>query len=169
MRRRDVLKAALALPLAGVVSGGSESAFGATATRVAALPHARVRPGDPGWPSALEWGRLRSQVGGRLVQPLSPFAGSDESRATALEYIGNPYYIGDEVALTQTSGWMHAWQSQPSAYAVVAESTADVVAAVNFAREHNLRLVVKGGGHGFGGPEINAKVLAFLKKHLKGK
>ena len=27
----------------------------------------------------------------------------------------------------------------------------DVVAAVNFAREHNLRLVVKGGGHSYQG------------------
>src|SRR5690606_20308492 len=29
--------------------------------------------------------------------------------------------------------------------------TADVVAAINFARTHNLRLVVKGGGHSYQG------------------
>jgi FAD/FMN-containing dehydrogenase len=61
----------------------------------------------------------------------------------------NPYYIGDNVALTQTTGWVDAWTSQPSIYAVAAETTADVVAAVNFARAHNLRLVVKGGGHSY--------------------
>jgi hypothetical protein len=33
-----------------------------------------------------------------------------------------------------------AWTSRPSVYAVAAKSTADVVAAVNFARTHNLRL-----------------------------
>ena len=61
----------------------------------------------------------------------------------------NPYYIGDDVALTQTTGWVDAWTSQPSAYAVAAESSADVAAAVNFARDNNLRLVVKGGGHSY--------------------
>jgi len=28
---------------------------------------------------------------------------------------------------------------------------------------------IKGGGHGFGGPEVNARVKAFLDKHLLGK
>ncbi len=41
--------------------------------------------------------------------------------------------------------------STPSAYAVAANSTADAVAAVNFARVHNPRLVVKGGGHSYQG------------------
>lgn len=36
-------------------------------------------------------------------------------------------------------------------YAVAAEDAADVVAAVDFAREHQLRLVVKGGGHSYQG------------------
>ena len=39
--------------------------------------------------------------------------------------------------------------SEPSAYAVLAASSADVAAAVNFAREHHVRLVVKGGGHSY--------------------
>jgi CO/xanthine dehydrogenase Mo-binding subunit len=41
--------------------------------------------------------------------------------------------------------------SVPSRYAVAARRTADVVAAINFARSHNLRLVVKGGGHSYQG------------------
>jgi FAD/FMN-containing dehydrogenase len=36
-------------------------------------------------------------------------------------------------------------------YTVAAEETADVVSAVNFAREHGVRLVVKGGGHSYQG------------------
>jgi FAD/FMN-containing dehydrogenase len=115
----------------------------------------RLRPADPGWPSASDWEKLSKQVGGRLIKPQSPFATcsaeNGASCAEALKQLKNPFYLGDQVALTQTSGWAAAWTSQPSAYAVAAENTADVVAAVNFAREHHLRLVVKGGGHSYQG------------------
>jgi FAD/FMN-containing dehydrogenase len=53
--------------------------------------------------------------------------------------------------LTQTSGWVDAWKSTPSAYALAASKTEDVVTAVNFSRDNNLRMVVKGGGHSYQG------------------
>src|SRR5688500_16994825 len=99
MKRRDLLKATLALPL--LRCGTSQT------------PRARVRPGDPGWPSAADWDRLRQRVGGRLLQPVSPFENAD-----ALAHLANPYYVGDDPALTQTSGWLEAWWSRRSAYAV---------------------------------------------------
>src|SRR5262249_10320581 len=40
---------------------------------------------------------------------------------------------------------------RPSVYAVAARKTDDIVAAVNFALENKLRLVVKGGGHSYQG------------------
>jgi len=92
-----------------------------------------------------------------LLKPVSPFLGCSEAAdlrcATALRELRqhNPYYIGDEPALTQASGWVGAWSCQPSSYAVAAGSTSDVVSAVNFARTHNLRLVITGGGHGYQG------------------
>ena len=34
----------------------------------------RVRPGDPGWPSAASWDRLNREVGGRLIKVQSPLS-----------------------------------------------------------------------------------------------
>ena len=66
-----------------------------------------------------------------------------------LKELKNPYYSEGEVALTQTCGWFDAWTAQPSVYAVAAREAADVAAAVSFARDNNLRLVVKGAGHSY--------------------
>src|SRR5438270_13772292 len=78
----------------------------------------------------------------------------------------DPYYIGDNVALTQTAGWVDAWESQPSVYAVAAETTGDVVAAVNFVRDNNLRLVVKGGGHSYLGRSNAPDSLMIWTRHM---
>ncbi len=79
----------------------------------------------------------------------------------------NPYAIGDNPALTQTSGWVDAWTAQPSVYAVAAETTADVAAAVNFARENNVRLVVKGGGHSYLGASNAADSLLIWTRRMR--
>ena len=119
-----------------------------------AQPIRRSRPGDPSWPSAAQWQELNAQVGGQLIQVKSPLEACRAAPASAectafFKGLKNPWLIGDSVALTQTSGWVDAWTSAPSAYAVAARNAADVAAAVNFARTHRLRLVVKGGGHSY--------------------
>ena len=124
----------------------------------------RSRPGDPSWPSAAQWGELNAKVSGQLVQVRSPLhacrsAPQSAECAALFRGLKNPWYIGDNVALTQTSGWVDAWTSAPSSYAVAAGSTADVAAAVNFARTHRLRLVVKGGGHSYQGTSNAADLL----------
>jgi FAD/FMN-containing dehydrogenase len=78
----------------------------------------------------------------------------------------NPYFIGEQAGGTQTSGWLEGWTSAPSAYAVVAQSTEHVVAAVNFARDNNLRLVVKGGGHSYQGTSNAADSLLIWTREM---
>jgi FAD/FMN-containing dehydrogenase len=99
---------------------------------------------------------LNREVGGHLIRVQSRLADCADAADSAgcrevLKNLKNPYFIGEQPGLTQTSGLVDAWMSAPSAYAVVDRNTADVVAAVNFARENNLRLVVKGGGHSYQG------------------
>jgi FAD/FMN-containing dehydrogenase len=168
MNRREWLKAALALPLVPLLASPVLSVAEAAANRLSKL-YSRVRPGEPGWPSPLQWGRLNQAVGGRLHRLRSPFEGcatNDAACQEALAQIKNPYYIGDQAALTQTSGWVDAWTSRPSVYAVAAQTTSDVLAAVNFAREHRLRLVIKGGGHSYQGTSDAPDSLLIWTRHM---
>jgi FAD/FMN-containing dehydrogenase len=146
MKRRDCLKAGLTLPLLPLVQKASAATRPGPAT-----PLTRVRPGAAGWPASNDWEHLSQTVGGRLSVPVSPFLADPATRSEALAQIANPFFIGDQPALTQTSGYHGAWLSRPSARVVAAANSADVAAAVDFARRHRLRLVVKGGGHSYHG------------------
>ncbi len=131
----------------------------------------RVRPGDPRWPSDESWVQLGRDVGGRLIKVRSPLAAcvgasTDTACAQVAKEIKNPYYLCDEVGLTQSLGWVGAWTSKPSVYAVAAETTGDVVAGVNFARKNNLRLVVKGGGGSYQGTSNAADSLLIWTRHM---
>ncbi len=146
MDRRSFLKGTLAFPFAPGAAWAQPEPTSANVSR--------VRPGQPGWPSEASWDSLDRNVAGRLIKVQSSLGVCrDSAHGTAcrdvFKGLKNPYYIGDDLSLTQTTGWVDAWTSQPSVYAVAARRTQDVVVAVNFARENNLRLVVKGGGHSY--------------------
>lgn len=109
-----------------------------------------------GRPDEAAWKRLNDDVDGNLIALKSPFdsciASPESSECTALfENLRNPYYIRDHPELTQTLGWIDAWTTKPSVYAVAARNAHHIAAAVHFARKHNLRLVIKGGGHSYQG------------------
>lgn len=134
------------------------------ATAIARLPHlhgerfSRARPGTEGWPTPSEWTELNRQVGGRLIP------GARASMPPAPELLSNPFFVGDQVGLTQSSGWLGAWTSAPSVYAVKAANAEEVAAAVRFAAKHNLRLVVKGGGHSYlGGSNAPDSLLVWTR------
>ena len=157
MKRRDVLKATMSAALLPAMAWAREAAPG----RIS-----RARPGTPQWPGAAEWQRLRTRTGGRLLALTSPFGAckTDGECARLLEDVKNPYFIGDNPALTQTSGWQDGWTSEVSAYAVAARDAQDVAAAVKFAGRHNLRLVVKGGGHSYlGGSNAPDSLLVWTR------
>ncbi len=161
MNRREFLKASGALSLSPLWPG---SAFASPAIR-------RVRPSDPAWPSNAAWKRLNEAVGGNLIQvdfPMNACVSSSQSAdcKTLFANLKNPYYIGDNPGITQTLGWVDAWATKPSVYAVAARNAADIAAAVDFARDHNLRLVVKGGGHSYQGTSNAPDSLLIWTRHM---
>jgi FAD/FMN-containing dehydrogenase len=162
LSRRRLLEILASFPFFSSLAPGASAA---------GQPQARVRPGDPAWPSEAAWEKLSGEVEGRLIKVRSPLAdcigGSfDAACAQVFKELKNPYYLGDEVGLTQSLGWVGAWTSEPSVYAVAAKTTQDVVAAVNFARTNNLRLVVKGGGHSYQGSSNAADSLLIWTRHM---
>jgi FAD/FMN-containing dehydrogenase len=148
MYRRTVLKSVAALPLLSL-----SAALPARPAAKVAAPR-RVRPADAAWPAAGEWHKLRAAVAGNLLPVHALFApceGAPDGAACQDVYknIRNPFYIGDRPGGTQVSGYLNAWTPAPSVWAVRARNAADVAVAIDFARTHNLRLVVKGGAHSY--------------------
>lgn len=160
MRRRDILKMASFAPCVPLILG-SHGAQGASPTTTAVWR--RVRPTDAAWPSEANWQGLNDAVGGNLIKVpplLAPCAQPESAECAQLtSLLRNPFYVGDQAAGTQVSGWLDAWSPAASVYAIRARSTADVVAGVEFARRHNLRLVVKGTGHSYLGTSNSADSL----------
>jgi FAD/FMN-containing dehydrogenase len=161
MNRREFLKASGAASLFGL---RPRRLFASTAIR-------RVRPSDPGWPSKEAWKRLNDAVDGNLIPvefPINACLSSSLSTDCKAFFanVKNPYYIGDNPGITQTLGWVDAWETKPSVYAVAARNADDIAAAVNFARENNLRLVIKGGGHSYQGTSNAPDSLLIWTRHM---
>ena len=93
----------------------------------------RRRPSDASWPSQADWKRLSDAVGGNLIPVESPISvlSTDPNGAAAKALaanLKNPYFIGEQPGLTQSSGWLDAWASKPSIYAVAVRNANDIAA-----------------------------------------
>ena len=60
---------------------------------------------------------------------------------------------------------MHG-RARPSAFAVAARNANDIAKAINFARDNDLRLVVKGGGHSYQGTSNAPDSLLIWTRHM---
>jgi FAD/FMN-containing dehydrogenase len=102
----------------------------------------------------VDFAELAKQVGDRLLHVHAPLQacvsdpGSPAAEA-ALANLRNPYAIQDAPGAFLTTGWLGAYENRHSPRAVAAESAADIVAAVEFARDREIRLVIKGAGHDY--------------------
>lgn len=131
----------------------------------------RRRPSEADWPSRTAWKRLNDQVDGNLIPvefPIEACIKEIDGAAckSLIANVKNPYYIGEQPGLTQTLGWVDAWFTKPSVYAVAAKDANHVAAAINFARQNDLRLVVKGGGHSYQGTSNAADSLLVWTRNM---
>ncbi|GIC93736.1 uncharacterized protein Aud_010224 [Aspergillus udagawae] len=137
-----------------------------------AHPHCRCRPSDSCWPSLDDWQTLNSSLHGRLVavRPIGHVCHEptyDEAACRHVEAMSSSgeWRAGEPGAL-QDYSWESSiprnetcyigpgsnrpepcHQGRMPLYSARVQSTADVQAAVRFAAERDLRLVIKNTGH----------------------
>ena len=142
MHRRHLLDAAAALPLLA-------RARAAPSQRLS-----RVRPSDPEWPAQTSWQQLNHDTQGRLIRVQSPLTVCQEAPDGAecrdlFKELKNPYFIGDTVGADPDHRLDRRMDIAAERLRRCGRDHRDVVAAVNFARQNNLRLVIRGGGHSY--------------------
>ncbi|MCW5589838.1 MAG: FAD-binding oxidoreductase [Legionellales bacterium] len=114
----------------------------------------RCTPSENCWPSTQAWQQLQKQLTGKLIKPIALMDACNNDPAAqscqdAIKLSKNPFVIQSNPGNTMSQGWLNAWNYHNSIYAVEAKNTQDIVSAVNFAREHHLRLAIKGSGHDY--------------------
>ncbi|KAK0722675.1 hypothetical protein B0T26DRAFT_750045 [Lasiosphaeria miniovina] len=146
----------------------------------------RAFPGSDDWPSDSDWRSFNQTLGGALLKPLPPAAAcyvgpnydAAKCRFLVTNATNNHFYLDDPVTvLTQ---WPQGNTCPPAlnatgtctqggfpVYVVNATSVKHVQLAVNFARNNNIRLIIKNTGHDFGGRSAGAGSLSIWTHHLK--
>ncbi|CAP86673.1 hypothetical protein E8E15_009698 [Penicillium rubens] len=141
-------------------------------------------PSDSCWPAPSAWASLNSTVGGRLVAtvPLgSPChePNYDAAACAALKANWNmpqPHFDSSSSVMqtyfANQSCDPFTPKSQPCRlgnyvnYAVNVSSSDQVVAAVNFARDNNIRFIIRNTGHDYLGRSTGAGALSVWTHHL---
>lgn len=154
--------------------------------RTEAWQDCRAYPGSCDWPSPGEWQTLNESVGNRLLKPLPPAAPchlnepdyNDSLCANITSQWSNPAFHADNPISTDNNNWNNdSCLPSPLApcngegypvYVISATCVEDVQNGVNFSREHNVRLVVKGTGHDYLGRSVAPYSLSIWTRNMRG-
>ncbi|PVH85595.1 FAD/FMN-containing dehydrogenase [Cadophora sp. DSE1049] len=142
-------------------------------------------PGEPCWPSSSTWDQLNSTVGGRLLAtvPLGSPCHDPVYNETACAALQNGW-TNSQPHMESSSSIMAPFFANQScdpftpvsrpcllgnyvSYAVNVSCPDDVIVAVNFAKQNNIRLVIRNTGHDYLGKSTGAGGLAVWTHHLK--
>ncbi|KAK3326632.1 hypothetical protein B0H66DRAFT_166530 [Apodospora peruviana] len=169
---------------------GNFSDIAPASDRRACIPKTECRafPGSADWPKDAEWEQLNVALGGgALLEPVPAAAacypGTYQNATACTTVVNNQFltrqYFDDPLAISTQwpAGNACPAVAQPTGdcrqggypvYVVNATSVKQIQIAVNFARNKNLRLVVKNTGHDFVGRSTGAGALSIWTHHLKG-
>ncbi|KAH7326310.1 FAD binding domain protein [Stachybotrys elegans] len=180
--------------LGAVCLAASQTLFGDTfdpVTLSSFLPGRACRcfPGEPCWPSNNDWDRLNQTVNGKLIATVpiaSPCHDTFEGvafNATECARIQEAWVIPEfhvETAHSPQAAFFSnescdpfSHRSSPCevgsyvAYAVAAAGASDYLSTMEFARKHNLRLVIRNTGHDYMGKSTGAGALALWTHNIK--
>ncbi|KAK4184233.1 hypothetical protein QBC35DRAFT_441806 [Podospora australis] len=153
-------------------------------------PRCKSFPGDSSWPSPADWNSLNQTLGDVLLNRLPPAAvcypSSPNFNQEACNFLLNnatrtTFYFDDPI--TVQAQWPQGLTCPLSrniganatctqggfpVYVVNATTPRHVQAAVNFARNKNIRLIIKNTGHDSSGRNIGAGSLSVWTHYLKG-
>ena len=130
-------------------------------------PSCKATPQSSSWPFKAQWDAFNASISGQLLAPLPPAAVCDASLAVFdkafCAYVASRWNVSDFHAKDPTSLDQPNWENdaclpnpgdhcdlqQFPKYVVNATEAVHVKRAIDFAREQDIRLVVKGTGHDY--------------------
>ncbi|KAI1175216.1 FAD binding domain-containing protein [Nemania sp. FL0916] len=167
----------------------SAIAFGdrTTASPVYDGPECKVYPGTATWPLTEEWTRLNSSLSGALLKPIpvaavcynGPYKDANQcnfllrNTSSSRFYINDPLTIlttwpeGDTCYASASTTGLNCTQGGFPTYVVNVTTVKQIQATVNFARNKNLRLVIKNSGHDFYGRSTGFGAISVWTHWLK--
>ncbi|RPA83803.1 FAD-binding domain-containing protein [Ascobolus immersus RN42] len=152
---------------------------------VASKADCRCTPEQACWPAENQWKKLNETVGGKLIKGVPPAAVCHEPNynEAECEKVKANFGKADFHVANAISPHNLPWskyscspftdKSEPctmggyAAYAIKALCYTDIQAGVKFARDNNLRLVVRNTGHDFLGRSTGHGALTIWTHHLK--
>ncbi|RCI13363.1 hypothetical protein L249_0869 [Ophiocordyceps polyrhachis-furcata BCC 54312] len=148
-------------------------------------PHCKAFPGDSNWPSREAWNGLQGTLQGRLLSPAPPGAVChgdkptyDPAQCPNVQRLWTSFEFHAQNPLSVLWNMWTGFDCLPDpkapctgrgypAYVVNASETAHVKLAVDFARKHKVRLVVKNTGYDFLGRSTAPGALSIWTLHIK--
>ncbi|KAI0203594.1 FAD binding domain-containing protein [Astrocystis sublimbata] len=158
-----------------------------TASPIYDGPECKAIPSTASWPLETEWARLNVSLGGALLNPVPAAAvcydGPDKdanqcnfllrNTSSSRFYINDPLTVltlwpeGDSCYASTNTAGLDCTQGGFPTYVVNVTTVKQIQAAVNFARNKNVRLVIKNTGHDFVGRSSGFGALSVWTHWLK--